>query len=779
MTDATITLGEAAGRRGRMGTNWGEGVRLAAFAGLVAFVAWRYVSIEARPPAGRVVMICAAAVTAAAVISLLEPPAAARSRTRALIAVAQIVVLLALFAATLVAAGAPPHLLTPAGWARLAAGVKRGTDPLATTLWPFSGNSSWARRDLMLALATIMTAASALAFWPARRFPPLKTARQVAALALLLGLYVIGVVDGSGSSVTLEGPLLLALVVAWLWLPGLRAGRVLAMLAWLAVAGTFAVVLVGQVASSRAWLDYRAWGLLGPGPGTAFTWDQTYGPISWSRAGRVMFTVRASTPQLWKTTTLDRFDGVRFVRSGTDAAAYQDLPTPTYGDWYAFATFTIRGLSSDLLPSAQGTTAGVNGPSSLRHEPDGTTRTSGPALRSGATYTVLSYEPSPTPRELRAAPRTFPRAYLRYTDFDLPAPSQSGLDIAATDPPTPGKFFTGRTLGAPAPGLPPAAASGMQRLIVASPYGPMYRLSRRLASGRRSAYDVALSIKRYLMANDSYGERPPTRRYPLESFLFTDRIGYCQQFSGAMTLMLRMNGIPARVAAGFLPGTYDPRSSTFQVRAVDAHSWVEVYFSGIGWVPFNPTPPRSLTPATPSGPAFASERSATLADALAATIGAPARRSPVLGAPTRRRPQPRSASSAQLALGALAVGLLALIAIVGRLLAGHVRLRRSLRRDAELATTELVHALRRLGYSFPATVTLAQVERLVRLHGGADAARYVQLLRERRYAPGAVASATLRDRRRFRRALTVHLGLDARLRGLWALPPATVGWRVG
>jgi hypothetical protein len=75
-------------------------------------------------------------------------------------------------------------------------------------------------------------------------------------------------------------------------------------------------------------------------------------------------------------------------------------------------------------------------------------------------------------------------------------------------------------------------------------------------------------------------------------------------------------------------------------------------------------------------------------------------------------------------------------------------------------------------------VTLAQIERLVRLHGGPDAARYVQQLRERRFANGSAAAATLGERRRLRRALTAHLGLDARLRGQWALPPGTTGWLV-
>jgi hypothetical protein len=304
----------------------------------------------------------------------------------------------------------------------------------------------------------------------------------------------------------------------------------------------------------------------------------------------------------------------------------------------------------------------------------------------------------------------------------------------------------------------------------------MYRLARRLAAGRRSGYDVAVAIESYLKGNYLYSEHPPRRRYPLEAFMITDGIGYCQQFSGAMALMLRMDGIPARVAAGFLPGSYDTNSHRFVVRAVDAHSWVEVFFAGIGWVTFNPTPARTTDPVAPFP---SSEPSGTPYAAIAATVGGPPR-TPSDERALRPR-GPRSSSSwlpvSPLLLLALA-GLLASLALSARWLAGLVRLRRSLAGDGELATRELVRALGRLGYALPATVTLARVESMMRLHGGWNAARYAQLLRDRRYAPGSVASATLRDRRQLRLALTAHLGFDARLRGLWALPPATVGWRV-
>jgi len=746
-------------------------MRVGAFAGLSALAAWRYAAIAARTPAARVAAVTASAVLAAVALSAVRPGESRRARGAA----GRLLVVGALFVLALLAAGVPIGLLRPARWGTLAHDVHGGFRTISTTRWPYKGGDAWTRIDVLLGLVVASIAAAALGFWPAAGGQPSAIVRyrirRVAALGLLLAVYVIGVIDSTTPSIAVDGFLLLAAVVAWLWLPGLRTRRATAALMWLAVAGGLATLVAGQIAAKQAWLDYRAWGLFGAqSHGISFNWDQNYGPITWSRSGQTMFTVAAPGPEMWKMTTLDRFDGVRFVRSGLDeraSADVQDLPLPLDPRWYVIARFALRGLQSAALPTEQGTAVGVNYPGPLRYDRDGTVRARSAVAAADAGYTVLAYVPAPRPAELRAAPHAFASAYLRYTEFDLPTPSQSRLRIAATDPASRGL----RIVSSPRAGAPPGAVPATAKLILASPYAGMYRLSRRLASRRRSSYDVAVAIQTYLEDNYAYSEQPPIRRYPLEAFLFTDRIGYCQQFSGAMALMLRMDGIPARVAAGFLPGSYDSTAHRFVVRAVDAHSWVEVYFADIGWVAFNPTPPRT---ANPNAQFPSSERPGTQFAAIAATVASPPRVATAARAATRR---PRS-SSTGVALVALAIlGVLASLALSARWLRGAVRLRRSLGGDSELATRELVRALGRLGYALPATVTLAQVESMVRLHGGPDAARYVRLLRERRYAPGSVPSATLGDRRRLRLALTIHLGLDARLRGLWALPPATLSRR--
>jgi protein-glutamine gamma-glutamyltransferase len=758
------------------------GLRLAVFAALCAATVWRYAGVETNAPAGRLIAIAAVAVVAGAALASIGVGDTASRRARASAAAARVIVIGAGLLLALLATGVSTSLLLPMRWGKLGHELALGVQTIAGTLWPYVGHDRWARLDLLVVPAAAGVAAAALAFWPPRgggSSAGLRWGvRQITALALLLAVYVIGVIDSNGGAAAAEGLLLLMLVAAWLWLPGLRARRLPSALVWLAAAGGAAALLVGPFGGGQAWLNYRSWNLLGTGaPGVAFSWDQSYGPIRWSRSQRTMFTVRAPRSQLWKTTTLDRFDGLRFVRSDTDASTAEDLPLPLNDRWYEFARFTIQGLSSQLLPSEQGTTVGVNIANPVLHAQDGTAQTSGPKLRGGQTYTILSYVPQPTAADVRAAPRSFPRSYLRYTAFDLPSPAQSGLRLAATDPREPGRFFTDRTVSAPAPGLPPAASPRVQRLILTSPYAPMYRLARRLAAGKRSDYDIATSIDTYLKANYAYGEETPLRRYPLESFLFDDGTGYCQQFSGAMALMLRMDGIPARVAAGFLPGTYNSATGTYEVHAVDAHAWVEVFIEGIGWVPFDPTPPR-VVGKVPKFPLYTSERTVTPAAAIAATVGSlpqnSGQRIPIV------RPSKASGGAGLVVLLAVGgIGLMALTALTIRWLAGGVRLRRSLASDGELAAVELVRGLERLGYAIDGRATLAQIERDVRLQGGLNAARYVRMLRDRRYAPangGAVI--TLSQRRALRHAITAHLGLDARLRGLWALPPGTVAWRL-
>lgn len=140
------------------------------------------------------------------------------------------------------------------------------------------------------------------------------------------------------------------------------------------------------------------------------------------------------------------------------------------------------------------------------------------------------------------------------------------------------------------------------------------KLARKITAGYKSSYTRVQAVEAYLRENYLYSLDKPL--YPgmdedfVDHFLFSQKLGYCNHFSTAMVVLLRSVGIPARWVKGFAPGeiitskqavdvldvpnvdTEVVSSKPFQVavRNSDAHSWVEVYFSGIGWIAFDPTP---------------------------------------------------------------------------------------------------------------------------------------------------------------------------------------------
>jgi transglutaminase-like putative cysteine protease len=117
-------------------------------------------------------------------------------------------------------------------------------------------------------------------------------------------------------------------------------------------------------------------------------------------------------------------------------------------------------------------------------------------------------------------------------------------------------------------------------------------LARTLTASATNNYDRAVVIQSYLRNNFQYTLDPPAiePEDPVGSFLFRSKSGFCEYFAAAMAVMLRTLNVPSRLVNGFQTGSYNRFGKDFVVRARDAHSWVEVYFTGYGWIPFDPTP---------------------------------------------------------------------------------------------------------------------------------------------------------------------------------------------
>jgi hypothetical protein len=118
-------------------------------------------------------------------------------------------------------------------------------------------------------------------------------------------------------------------------------------------------------------------------------------------------------------------------------------------------------------------------------------------------------------------------------------------------------------------------------------------LAKQITARALTPYDKTITLETYLRSHYAYNLNLTGKPGddPLAHFLFETRSGHCEYFASAMAIMLRTLDIPTREVNGFLPGEYNDLGEDYIVRASDAHSWVEVYFPGSGWMTFDPTPP--------------------------------------------------------------------------------------------------------------------------------------------------------------------------------------------
>jgi protein-glutamine gamma-glutamyltransferase len=796
-------------------------VRLPTFFVVTAMCALTYAGLLYHPATGAALAVAGIATACGGALWLaLEALGgarrswAARLPPRATRAAVTFVTTLVALELGLLAIGVPAHLIAPWHWGKLASSVNGGLGQLGRWTWPYLGNARWARIAVLMLLVPATTVMALLFFWPTR---PGAGARRVGALAIAVALALCGMTNAPGGAWRAQGLLLLVLVFAWLWLPTLRGFDAVRAIGWTAACALAALIAAPLLSGSHAWIPFasadstrgaprpsgsHAWIPYGFVEGThpiEFQPDQLYRPIKGSPSQEPMLTVRAGQPPgLLRMTSLDRFDGLRFIRSDSPPeTAATDIRAGAEASWYSNATITVEGLRSSLLVGAAGiatrvTPQGGRPPIGLQRAADGTLSLPG-ALAPGATYTVASYAPRPTAAQLSAAPRAFPQAYLPYTEFELPSPSASGLQSPqlareAGSPPQRAELVRGSAIGTGEASASAAGAQAVAQRIRASPYGRMYALARHLAAGAASTYEAVTRIELYLLLGYSYDEQPPLARYPLESFVFDSRRGYCQQFSGAMTLMLRMDGIPARVGVGFKPvplavssatAAREAGSSYWTARALDAHAWVEVFFSGIGWVPFDPTPAANVTGSEASGPVSKGRLLSGQGSApwrwLSETV------SPSASSHAARHRVRKSAGGGPLGLSGWQSALLALaialtLAAWLRSRAARARTRATEVLSGEIAVRELEHALRGLAWPLLPGMTLTHVEQRLERAAQPQAAAYVRRLRERRFGrtrvlTAAQLSAARAERLALRRALARGRGLHGRLRALRLLPP--------
>ncbi len=117
------------------------------------------------------------------------------------------------------------------------------------------------------------------------------------------------------------------------------------------------------------------------------------------------------------------------------------------------------------------------------------------------------------------------------------------------------------------------------------------QLAHKLVEKQTNPFDKALAIERHLRTYP-YNlniKAPPASRDVADYFLFDLQQGYCDYYATTMVVLARTVGLPARLAVGYASGLFDQANQRYIVTEADAHSWVEIYFSGFGWIPFEPT----------------------------------------------------------------------------------------------------------------------------------------------------------------------------------------------
>jgi transglutaminase-like putative cysteine protease len=631
-----------------------------------------------------------------------------------------------------------------------------------------------------LVLSGIFVFALAVALLVAARKP------VASALALLVGAGWPATLLGPSHGIAIGAAILVAGLVL---LAGLGSRRVPALAIPAAVVVAVAAVAVGSATAARHGLvHWQSWNLahIAGGPvGVGFVWDSQYGGLRWQGKPTVVLDVRSKRPPTYlRATVLDDFEGDRWVAGpprGADAlepsAAFQ-ARNQTRED------VTVEGLAEPQLVGGSIPMRFSSGHAPLVQVDPGFASLN-QDLPEGFRYTVWSHTGRPSSAALGRSP----------ADYPIELANDGMLDV--------GNGMSFGEFGAPHRSA--AVLRIVSRESKLTPYLPLARLAESVAGRAPDPYDAVESLQRWFLWTGGfhYSNHPAVGKPPLVGFVTKTKAGYCQFFAGAMALMLRYLGIPARVAVGFAGGTYDTKRHVWLVTDRDAHAWVEVWFKGYGWLPFDPTPPApgaaprsSLAGAAKTVPGlgaggsapFAAGHSGTPAhgastvasvlgvkNGLKSRVGGPAARTKSAAVAPRVGGGGGGSGSGDRGLPVLVL-LAVMAAVAGAIVLAKAgfRMARTVRRDprgvAAASRQELASFLVDQRIEVPHSATLGELGELVRHEFGVNPEAFVAAATVARFGPPERAAGAAGDVRRELRSLLAAarrgLTLRDRLRGL-------------
>ncbi|NLE21844.1 MAG: transglutaminase domain-containing protein [Actinobacteria bacterium] len=361
------------------------------------------------------------------------------------------------------------------------------------------------------------------------------------------------------------------------------------------LATTFALSFMGATAveAGKPLQDWREWDLgVSASSALRFNFMQNYPRLLDPGNDEPVMRVHSPVSSYWRANVLDEFSGTSWRRSLPDGSELRagvsggmwtyDIPTPETLPPGRLVTqrFEIQRTAVDrLFAGGWAMQVRTREPLTLRAA-DSSAIAIASAGGSSLEYTVDAVVPDLAPADLLGRGRVYPADVAgKYLSLPFPARDVDGRRLSQ------GEWRTAAV----------SAPAGRE-------WADLYELNERIVGEETDPYRVALAMEHYLRSSSLYTLRPPATHHdsPYAAFLFATRQGYCQHFAGAMAAILRFNGIPARVVVGFTSGT-EEQSGVWAVSSNDAHAWVEAYFPGSGWAPFDPTPGRSL-PSSDSPP---------------------------------------------------------------------------------------------------------------------------------------------------------------------------------